>query len=301
MSTKEIAFESGKEIKGRSLLQDAIHRLLRNKLAVIAFIIIVIYLLLAIFSALNLFHIKEAAMAYNLDNRYFPIFKSWAHPFGTDTFGRDVLARAIYGTKISLMLGLLTVVILVALAIFFGSIAGYYGGIVDELVVWLMATVQSIPGLLLIMALILVLGTSFVNIAFALAVSSWIGLARIIRGTFLQAKEFEYVLAARSLGASDFRIIFKYILPNVFHFVIINSVLAFVSVVKTEVILAYLGLTVVGVPTWGIMISDSAQELIANHWQNLLGAAILMFFFILSLNIFGDALRDALDPKLRNL
>jgi len=199
------------------------------------------------------------------------------------------------------MLGLLTVAILVALAIIFGSIAGYYGGIVDELVVWLMATVQSIPGLLLIMALILVLGTSFVNIAFALAVSSWIGLARIIRGTFLQAKEFEYVLAARSLGASDLRIIFKYILPNVFHFVIINSVLAFVSVVKTEVILAYLGLTVVGVPTWGIMISDSAQELIANHWQNLLGAAVLMFFFILSLNIFGDALRDALDPKLRNL
>jgi peptide/nickel transport system permease protein len=117
----------------------------------------------------------------------------------------------------------------------------------------------------------------------------------------MQAKEFEYVLAARSLGASDLRIIFKHILPNVFHLVIINSILSFVSVIKTEVILAYLGLSVVGVPTWGTMIADSTQELIAGNWQNLIGATVLMFCFILSLNIFGDALRDALDPKLRNL
>jgi len=164
-----------------------------------------------------------------------------------------------------------------------------------------MATIQSIPGILLIMALVMVLGSSFLTIAFALAFTGWIGLARVVRGTFMQAKEFEYVLAARSLGASDLTIIFKHILPNVFHLVIINSILSFVSVIKTEVILAYLGLSVVGVPTWGTMIADSTQELIAGNWQNLIGATVLMFCFILSLNIFGDALRDALDPKLRNL
>jgi len=117
----------------------------------------------------------------------------------------------------------------------------------------------------------------------------------------MQAKEFEYVLAARTLGAKDGRIIFKHILPNVFHYVIISAILTFAGVIMSEVLLAYLGLSIVGVPTWGTMIADASQEVSAGRWQNFIGAVPFIWMFILALNLIGDALRDALDPRLRNL
>ncbi len=290
-------------IKGRSLLFDAARRIYRNKLAMVMVIIIFIYIMMAILSALNFGHIYDLSTQHIEDvNRSFvQPFQDKTAPFGTDIFGRNVLYRAVYGSKISIWLGFLTIIIMIPIAIIMGSLSGYYGGLIDDAIQYLMSIIYSIPGLIIIMAFILLVGRSFLTIALAFALTGWVGLARVIRGAFMQAREFEYVLAARTLGAKDGRIIFKHILPNVFHYVIISAILTFAGVIMSEVLLAYLGLSIVGVPTWGTMIADASQEVSAGRWQNFIGAVPFIWLFILSLNLLGDALRDALDPRLRNL
>lgn len=288
-------------LEGKSPLALSVTRLRRNKLAMVSFWILVIYSLMAILSSYNIFGLHDAAMEFNLDNRYQPMFLSIKEFFGTDTFGRNVLARAVMGARISLFLGLTSGLLMIPIAIVIGAVAGYYGHILDDVAVYIMSVIVAIPGMLVIMSLVQVLGRSFLIIAFAFAITGWVGLARVIRGAFFQAREFEYVLAARTLGANDFRIIFKHILPNVFHFVIVRFVLNFVGVIKSEVFLAYVGLSIIGIPSWGNMIVESKSELMANNWQNMTAATLFMFVFLVSLNIFGDALRDALDPKLKNV
>jgi len=290
-------------VKGRSLLFDAARRIYRNRLAMIMFVIIFIYILMALYSAFNVGHIFELATNHIEDvNRSFvPPLQDKSAPLGTDIFGRNVLYRAVYGSKISMYLGFLTILIQIPIAIIMGALAGYYGGFIDDAIQYLMSIIYSVPGLIIILAFILLMGPSFLTIALAFALTGWVGLARVIRGAFMQAKEFEYVLAARTLGAKDGRIIFKHILPNVFHYVIISAILTFAGVIMSEVLLAYLGLSIVGVPTWGTMIADASQEVSAGRWQNFLGAVPFIWLFILALNLIGDALRDALDPRLRNL
>ncbi len=292
-----------KEIKGRSLIKDAARRIYRNKLAMAMFAILFIYILMAIYSALNIGGIYELATHHieDVERSFVPPFQDRSAPFGTDIFGRNVLYRAVYGSKISMYLGFLTILLMVPIAIIMGSLSGYYGGFIDDAIQYLMSIIYSIPGMIVILAFILLVGPSFLTIALAFALTGWVGLARVIRGAFMQAREFEYVLAARTLGARDGRIIFKHILPNVFHYVIISSILTFAGVIMSEVLLAYLGLSIVGVPTWGTMIADASQEVSAGRWQNFLGAVPFIWLFILSLNLIGDALRDALDPRLRNL
>ncbi|WP_053228434.1 ABC transporter permease [Spirochaeta cellobiosiphila] len=287
--------------EGKSPLALSMKRLGRNKLAMAAFAVVVFYILMAIASQLNLFGIHNIATQNNYDNRYVMPFTNWSHPLGTDNFGRDVMARAVMGTKISLFLGFLSGLIMIPIAIVIGAIAGYYSGYIDDIATYIMSVVIAIPEMLIILSLIQVVGRSFFTIAFAFAITGWVGLARIIRGSFMQSKEFEYVLAAKNLGASDARIIFRHIVPNIFHFVIVKFVLNFVSVIKSEVFLAYIGLSIIGVPTWGTMLDDAKLELMSGNWQNMIAATGFMFIFLVCLNIFGDAVRDALDPKLKNV
>lgn len=286
---------------GKSPFVLSMIRLGRNRLAMGALFIVLFYIFLAIIGQFNIFHIKDIASNNNFDLRYMKPFENIHHLFGTDNFGRDVLARAIMGTKISLFLGFLSGLLMIPIAVFFGSLSGYYSGWFDDIAMYIMSVIVAIPGMLIILSLIQVVGRSFFTIAFAFAITGWVGLARVIRGSFMQAKEFEYVLAAKNLGASDLRIIFRHILPNIFHFIIVRFVLNFVGVIKSEVFLAYIGLSIIGVPTWGTMLDDSKLELMSGNWQNLIAATIFMFLFLVSLNIFGDALRDALDPKLKNV
>lgn len=281
--------------------QIAVSRLASNRGALISFFIIVGYVFLALLPFFDFVGLKTAAMEFN-DTTLASTFAlpSWTHPFGTDHVGRDVFSRAIMGTQVSLFLGFASGLMLVPIAIVIGALAGYYGGWIDEISGYLMSVIVAIPGMLIILTLVQFGGRSFWMIAVAFAVTGWVGLARVVRGTFLQTREYEYVLAARALGASDFRIIFFHILPNVFHFVIINFVLNFVEVIKSEVFLAFVGLSVANVPSWGTMIDLSKQEVVAGNWQNLAAATVFMWIFLAALNVFGDGLRDALDPKLRN-
>ncbi|MBN1685718.1 MAG: ABC transporter permease [Spirochaetales bacterium] len=286
---------------GKSPLQLSILRLRRNRLAMVSFWILMVYVVISIAGNFNVFGLRTAAMEFSLDNRYVAPFQTWQHIFGTDNFGRDVFARVIMGTRVSLFLGAAAGLLMVPLAIAIGSLSGYYGGFVDDIMMYVMSVVVAIPALLIIMSLVQIMGRTFFIIALAFAVTGWVGLARVIRGSFMQAREYEYVLAARCLGAGDARIIFKHIMPNLFHFVIVRFVLNYVGVIKSEVLLAYLGLSVIGVPSWGNMIDESKLELMANNWQNMIAATLFMFVFLVALNIFGDSLRDALDPKLKNV
>lgn len=222
------------------------------------------------------------------------------YPMGTDFLARDVFKRVLHGTRIAMSVGFVSCVIAIPIGTFFGALAGFYGGFVDEMIVLLYSTVASVPGLLLLLAFVMVVGKGIIGVYIALGMTSWVSLCRLIRGEFIKHKEREYVVAAQSLGATDFACIFKHILPNVVHILIINFSLRFVYAVQSEVILSYLGVGVTDQPSWGVMINDAKLELARGVWWQLTAATAAMFVIVLALNIFGDVLRDALDPKLRD-
>jgi peptide/nickel transport system permease protein len=219
------------------------------------------------------------------------------HWLGTDILGRDVLHQTLKGARVALLLGGLTSLIVIPLALFFGMSAGYFGGRTDDGVFFVISILQSIPTLLLLIALIMVLGRGTVQVCFALGVTSWVGFSRVIRGETLKLRELDYVAAARALGASDARILVRHILPNVMHLVVITFVLLFSGMVLTEAILAFLGIGLDG--SWGQMIDQARDELAREpiiYW-NLASASAALFALILSVNLVGDTIRDILDPR----
>jgi ABC-type dipeptide/oligopeptide/nickel transport system permease subunit len=293
-------FESGTSNavpKGRSLWGDAVDRLKKDRGAIIYFVIIVVYCVIALMAKMEWIASpwnKQIAASYAP-----PSTSSIPMLFGTDIFGYSVFYKAIHGARVAISVGLVSCLISIPIGVVLGAAAGYFGGWVDDLVVWLYTTLNSIPYIMLMIAITLVLGKGLTAIYIALGVTSWIGLARVIRGEFMKHKTRDYVIAAESLGATNTSRIFKHIMPNVSHFVILNLSIQFVSAIKSEVILSYLGLGVQGQPSWGVMIDDAKLELSRGVWWQLAAATGAMFFVILAFNIFGDALRDALDPKIK--
>jgi peptide/nickel transport system permease protein len=230
------------------------------------------------------------------------------HIFGTDMFGQSVFRKMLYGTKISITVALFASFISIAIGVPLGAIAGYFRGTVDEIIVWIYSTLSSVPYLLLIMAFAVVLRdktlfgyklTGITAVYLALGLTGWVGLCRLIRGEVIKQKEREYVMAARSYGCGGRRIIFMHLIPNVFHLIIIDFSLRFVAFIHAEVILSFVGLGEMNRPSWGAMINDARMELSRGVWWQMAAATAAIFFISLSLNIFGDALRDSLDPKLR--
>jgi peptide/nickel transport system permease protein len=223
--------------------------------------------------------------------------KPSSHLLGTDIIGRDVLYLALKGARVALLIGGITSLIAIPLALFFGISAGYFGGRIDDLVFFVMSTLASMPGLLLLIALIMVMGKSTLSICIALAVTGWVGFCRVSRGETLKLRELEYVSAARALGVSEMQIIFRHILPNLMHLVIITFVLMFSGLVLSEAILSWLGIGVDG--SWGQMIDQARNELSRDPiiWWNISAAGGSLFGLILAINFVGDAMRDILDPR----
>ncbi len=280
-----------------SLWWDAFRRFKKNKIGVVSFWVIISYVIIAILAATGL--IFPDAQVPNQAEAYSSI--SWAHPFGTDIFGRDILGRAVHGIVTAISIGLLASTLSLVIGLVLGAIAGYFGGKVDAFVVWLYTTVDSIPYILLIPSLTFVLGRGLINVFIAVGLTSWVTTARLVRGEFFKHKSREYVMAAHAIGAGDGRKIFGHILPNVAHLAFVQFGLGFVSAIKIEVILSYLGLGVdPSQPSWGLMIDDAKNELARPYWGNLAAATVFMFGLILSFNLFNDALREALDPKMKN-
>jgi len=220
-----------------------------------------------------------------------------AHLLGTDILGRDVLHLTLKGARVALLIGGLTSLIVIPLALLFGVSAGYFGGRVDDAVFFVISTLASIPNLLLMIALILALGRGPVQVCIAMGVTSWVGFARIVRSETFKLRELDYVQAARALGASELRIVLRHIVPNLMHLVVITFVLLFSGTVLSEAVLAFLGIGIDG--SWGQMIDQARDELARDPiivW-NLGAASGALFALILSVNLVGDAIRDVLDPR----
>ena len=224
---------------------------------------------------------------------------SHAHLLGLDDLGRDVLSRIIFGARVSLRVGFSVVFLASLVGITLGAISGYFGGIIDTLVMRLTDILLAFPGILLAIAMVAVLGPNLNNVIIALATIGWVGYARLVRGQVLKVREMEYVTAARALGARSPRVILLHVLPNVINPVIVMATLGLAGAILSEAALSFLGLGVQPpTPSWGAMLTSGRRYLgLANHLAIFPGAAIMLA--VMGLNFLGDGLIDALDPKYR--
>ena len=272
----------------------AFRKLLKNKLVVVCFGIIFLYIVVALLGVLDVLPDYQERVSDGYESPSLSITKL----LGTDIFGRSVVYKILAGTKTAIILGFLVTAISVPIGIILGAISGYYGGIIDAGVVWLYTVVNSVPYILMVIALSYVLGKGLVAICVAMGLMGWVGLCRLLRGEFLKHRNLEYVLSASALGASDARIIFRHILPNTIHLAIIQASLRVLGAIKSEVILTFLGVGIQDGASWGTMISDATGELVQGIWWPFVGVVLAMFLIIYALNVVSDALRDALDPRI---
>ncbi|TMJ75794.1 MAG: ABC transporter permease [Alphaproteobacteria bacterium] len=246
---------------------------------------------------------KEASYSAPLASVAFyggqPLLHPGAHALGTDLLGRDVVYRTLKGMRVALLIGGLTSLVVIPIALLFGVTAGYFGRRIDDAVFFAMTVLASVPSLLLLIALIMVLGKGTVQVCVALGVTGWVHFCRIARGETLKLREADFVAAARALGVRDGTIIRRHILPNIAHLVIITFALSFTALVLSETILSYLGIGLDG--SWGQMIDQARNELSRTPiiWWNLAGASVALFTLVLSVNVIADAMRDIIDPRTR--
>lgn len=270
-------------------------RLLRSKAAIFGLVIIGLMFICALFAPLIATHDYAKQ---DLPSMLQP--PSNAHLFGTDEFGRDIFSRVIYGSRVSIKVGFLAVGISLLTGLFFGSIAGYYGRLLDSVICALIDIALAFPMTLLAIAIIAVLGPGLFNVCLAIALSSWGSFARIARGQFLSLKNQEFVEAARILGYSDARIIFRHILPNSLAPLVVLTTLEVPKAIIVEATLSFLGLGIQPpLPSWGSIMSSGRSFLFHAPWITIF-PGIMIILIVMGFNLLGDALRDSLDPRLRN-
>jgi ABC-type dipeptide/oligopeptide/nickel transport system permease subunit len=280
--------------KPRSAALEALVALWSRPHIRLCMIVVAAFLLIAIAGYAHLLPDHEASVGGSQDP------PSW-HPatlLGTDILGRSVLWRVLAGAQTAVTIGLVTTALAVPFGTALGLAAGYFGGWVDALINWVYSVVVSVPDILLITAISYAMGKGLTSMCVAIAATSWVSIMRLVRGEVLKHKGSDYVLAARSLGASSRRIMFSEILPNVVHVAIVTSSLVLLAAVKGEVILTYLGLGIQDGASWGLLIAGASQDLTNDIWGPLAGTVTAMFLLIYSLSAIGDALRDVLDPRV---
>lgn len=272
----------------------------KNRLAVVGAAVVLVILLVGLFAPVLAPHDPTAA---NFFGRLRPPAwqegGSWDYPLGTDHLGRDILSRLIYGTRVSLAVGAIVIAFSTTLGVLLGLVSGYYGGRVDTVIQRFADILLSFPYLILAIGLMAVMGPGFGNMIAALVYRGWVTPARVVRGEVLSAKEQEYVEAARAVGAGNSHIMWKEILPNTFSSVIVVASLGVASVILMEASLSFLGLGVQPpTPAWGSMVADGREHIFQAWWiATFPGLAILVT--VLGVNLMGEGLRDALDPRLR--
>lgn len=309
-----------------SFMKDAMRRFVKNKMAMTCLIILILITLIAIFvpmfypynytqqdvtaKYLQPFEYSKKEMArINAGEKVFP------HIMGTDNLGRDYCIRVIYGTRISLMVGFISALIVVCIGIIYGSISGYFGGKVDLIMMRIVDIIYSLPDVLIVILLsvaikdvistsknqmVVKLGAGMISIFIVFGLLYWVGMARQVRGQILSIKEQEYVLAAKAMGASAAHIIRKHMIPNCVSVIIITAAMQIPSAIFTESFLSFVGMGVsMPMPSLGSLASDARSGLVSYPYM-LLFPALSIFLIVLSFNLVGNGLRDAFDPKLRS-
>ena len=285
-----------KQVKRRSRAQEIWHRLLQNKGAVIGMVFLTVLVLAAALSPV-IFDYQIDVIGQNISERLMHPCK--AHPFGTDEVGRDLFARVIYGARYSLAIGVGAVMLGLCVGIITGSLAGFYGGIVDSLLMRAIDIFYSIPNIMTAVVIVSVLGTSTVNLIIALAFSCASSFGRIVRAQVMTIRDQEYVESSYAMGLPTWKIIFKHILPNCLSPIIVQVTLLIGSTIISASSLSFLGIGIPAPsPEWGALLSAGRSHIRdASYMCVIPGLAVM--FTVLALNLLGDGLRDALDPKLK--
>ncbi|HVM16179.1 MAG TPA: ABC transporter permease [Gaiellaceae bacterium] len=295
LESREVQLESR---GGGGLWSEAWQRLRRNPGALVGFALVVLFVLVAVLApVIAPYHPRQQALAGSLS--FAP--PSGAHPFGLDGLGRDVFSRVVYGARYSLLIGVVAVAVGLSFGLLLGAIAGYVGGIVDSIVMRLVDVMLSIPGLLLAIGIVAMLGPGLLQIMIAVGVTQIPIFARLLRGSILAQRENDFVLAARAVGVPRRTILASHILPNAISPVIVQGTLALATAIIDVAGLGFLGLGPQdpSIPEWGTMLTDTTRYLQTAPYLALIpGAAIVVS--VLGFNLIGDGLREALDPKLRN-
>lgn len=274
--------------------QDAWRRLKKNKLAMIGLYIILLILLTALAGPWlsTLSYSDQDLTATNQS-------PSADHWFGTDNLGRDLFIRVLYGARISLSIGIVASILNLTIGVIYGGIAGFFGGRTDKVMMNVVDILYGIPVLLYVILLMVVLEPGLINIFIALGIAYWLRMARIVRGQILSLKEQDYVLAARTLGAGSWRILFRHLIPNSMGPIIITMTLAIPEAIFTEAFLSFIGLGVAApMASWGVLASEGITSLRSYPFQ-LFFPAMAISITMLAFNFLGDGLRDALDPRVR--
>jgi len=274
--------------------QDAWRRLKQNRLAMVGLWVIVAITLIAIFGPMfSPYSYSDQSL---FDQNMYITREHW---LGTDDLGRDLLTRIMYGARISLTVGFVASFINLTVGVVYGGISGYYGGQVDNVMMRIVEILSGIPLLLYVILLMVVLRPGLQNILIALGLVYWLGMARIVRGQILSLKEQDYVLAARTIGADNSRIIYKHLIPNAMGPIIVTATLNIPQAIFTEAFLSFIGLGVnAPMASWGVLANDALPSFRTYPWQ-LFFPAIAISITMLAFNFLGDGLRDALDPKQR--
>ncbi len=280
----------------KGLWREAWIRMRRNRASIVGMVLLSTIILLAVFANV-IADYNTMVIKIDMTNRLAP--PSAQHIFGTDELGRDLFARIIHGARISLSIGFLAELATLVLGMLFGAISGYYGGKLDNVIMRFMDVFMAIPSLLLSIAMVTAFGTSTLILVLAIAVAGVPSLSRVVRAQVMRAREQEYVEAARALGANDFVIIMKYIVPNIMSPIIVQVALDIAGCILTVSSLSYLGLGVPPpAPEWGAILS-AGQTYIRDAWNVTVFPGVMIVLTVISLNLVGDGLRDALDPKMK--
>ena len=282
-------------IQSISYWQDAWMRLKKNKLAIAGLVFLFFLLLMAIFGPMLTGYTYYETHLHLKNHR--PSSAFW---FGTDELGRDLFTRIWWGARISLFVGISAAIIDMLIGVFYGAFSGLIGGKIDEIMMRSADILYSLPYLLVVILLMVVMGPGIITIIIAMTITGWINMSRIVRAQILQLKELDFILAAKSLGASQCRILIKHLIPNTIGSIITTMTLTIPAAIFTEAFLSFLGLGVQApIASWGTMASDCLSALRYYPWR-LFFPATFISLTMLSFNLIGDGLRDALDPRLRS-
>ena len=283
--------------KKKSQIISIWHRFKKNKLALFGLVVFAFMLFIAVFANFIVDYERDAITQHMAKRFQSP---SAEHIFGTDGFGRDMFARIIFGARISLFVGVVTIALALVVGAFIGASAGYYGGRIDEFLMRIMDVFLAIPQMILAIAIVAALGTGMFNILIALTVAQVPKFARIVRASILTVKTQDFIEAAKACGTSDSRIIVKHIIPNAVGPIIVQATLNVATTILVIAALSFVGLGIQPpTPEWGSMMADAKSQM-RYHEYLIIIPGLFIAFTVMSLNLMGDGLRDALDPRMKN-